>query len=166
VDSIIGTARAQPEPVVSATVVSPRLSFFECVERVDRAEFIRARDSLTPDLLAFIDRFTLEQYDRSNVRLFLSAPSSAGFGILGEELISVFALGRARSGVALVECAVAQGARWLTCLDADGRLSRLYGACGFRVTDRAPFRDDLAPAGWNYERFGRPDYVRMELACR
>ncbi len=47
-------------------------------------------------------------------------------------------------------------------LDAfDGYLPKLYTQYGFVETGRLPFNDEYAPAGWNFERDGRPDVVFM-----
>ncbi len=43
----------------------------------------------------------------------------------------------------------------------DGFLPDLYRQAGFRVVARTKFVDEFAPAGWDYNRFGRPDVVFM-----
>jgi hypothetical protein len=49
-------------------------------------------------------------------------------------------------------------------LDAIGPgLQKVYESVGFEVTERIPWDDQYAPEGWDYERFGRPDIVVMEV---
>jgi hypothetical protein len=43
----------------------------------------------------------------------------------------------------------------------DPYLPRLYNAYGFQAYDAWAFNDEYAPAGWDFEKFGRPDVVFM-----
>jgi hypothetical protein len=78
-------------------------------------------------------------------------------------LASVFSLPGAHHGDMLVSRSIAEGARFLSFFDTLGKLSNLYGRHGFKETFRAPWDATLAPPLWNYERWGRPNYVEMRL---
>lgn len=137
----------------------------ECLSTAQIVEFVRARDSLRADLLKFITLLSVQEYQTQGVRLFLAQNKSCGYGLKGQELISVFSLPGARMGKHLVSHAVAQGAREVNCYDVDGRLPRLYAGFGFVETSREPWNEALAPKGWDYERWGQPDYVWMKKSC-
>lgn len=61
-----------------------------------------------------------------------------------------------------VRDAIALGANRLDCFD--GFLPAYYARFGFVERDRCRWDDSLAPAGWDYDRWGRPDVVFMELS--
>ncbi len=147
----------------SAHLPTPALITEECLNRTERERFIAQRDKLSPDLRPFLTLFSIEEYDRDRVRLFLTADGNGGYGLKDGELISVFSLGGTRLGPALVHDAIIRGARKLECLDAHNHLSRFYARVGFIEIQRIPWDDQYAPADWNYARFGRPDLVFMEL---
>lgn len=135
----------------------------ECVLAEERERFVTQRDRLSTDLKAFLSPLTVADYDAAGIRLFLTPDGQGGYGLKGDELISVFSLAGANLGPTLVREAVARGARCLDCLDAHGVLTRLYAKAGFVEVRREPWNDEYAPPHWNYARFGRPDLVYMKV---
>lgn len=116
----------------------------------------------------------------SQCRLFLSKDGKSGFVIKnGDDLVSVFSQGA--SGDAVVECAIAAGARRLDCFNTI--LPAFYAAHGFRPVARIKFVDKFAPPDWDFDYFagkknvgtaqsprfskdwqgGRPDVIFMVL---
>ena len=153
-----------PEPQVRPRLfVVPALRTRECLQADDKRRFVAQRDLLRPDLLAFLTPATVEQYEHSGVRLFLTPDGQGGYGLRGEELVSVFSLSKGQPGTELVREAIARGARVLDCFDAYGVLTQFYAKLGFRELGRQPWNDAFAPPGWDYQRFGRPDFVQMSL---
>ncbi|OPX79371.1 MAG: Phage minor capsid protein 2 [Methanosaeta sp. PtaB.Bin039] len=93
-------------------------------------EFIRNRDKLPADLWSFLSPYTAEDYKAANVRLRMHESGTGGYGLKGNELISVFSLPGAHLGDSLVKDAVANGAKRLDCLGED--LVNLYKRNGFK----------------------------------
>lgn len=146
------------------TGISPQLfATYECITDTQRALFVAERDRLSQDLGAFLTPYSLEQYDRLDVQLFLAPCGRGGYGLLDGELISLFSLRGAGLGPTLVRDSIERGAWHLECLDARGVLGKFYGSFGFVEVDRIAWDDRYAPPHWNYERFGRPDLIKMEL---
>lgn len=52
------------------------------------------------------------------------------------------------------------GGRWLSVFDTP--VAERYAREGFRPVARIPWDDAYAPAGWDYDAFGRPDVIFME----
>ncbi len=154
----------QPQSLVRSRRLTVVPSYFtlECKLSSQQENFISQRNQLEEDLLAFLTPATADDYARRGVRLFLTADGQGGYGLNGDELISVFSLGKSRLGPQLVRDAIARGARRLDCLDANGVLANFYCKMGFVEVARKPWDDQFAPKGWNHERFGRPDLVTME----
>ncbi|HQF16017.1 MAG TPA: hypothetical protein PLI05_02990 [Methanotrichaceae archaeon] len=123
-------------------------------------EFIQSRDKLPADLWSFLSPYTAEDYKAANVRLRMHESGTGGYGLKGDELISVFSLPGAHLGDSLVKDAVANGAKRLDCLGED--LVNLYKRNGFKVIKTDKWDERYAPDGWNYSRFGRPDLYYME----
>ena len=42
-------------------------------------------------------------------------------------------------------------------------LNKMYETKGFREASRSPFNPEYAAPGWDYARFGKPDYITMKL---
>lgn len=107
--------------------------------------------------------------DGSTFRFFLSEDGKSGFAIKnGDDLVSVFAAADANHGDALIECAIAAGARRLDCFNTI--LPKLYAKHGFRPVARIAFNREYAPYDWDYDFFakgdfnhGEPDIVFMVL---
>lgn len=94
---------------------------------------------------------------------YLATRGLAGFGVTRDgELIALFNhTGPQGIGNRLIERAKAEGADHLYCFDTG--LVELYKQHGFKVTERFPWDEDQAPDGWNYEKYGKPDLVKMEV---
>lgn len=130
-----------------------------CSEEMDR--FIAARDSLPRHLQGFIVPYTVEEYHSKDATLFVTVDGRGGFALMQGELASLFSLPGAHYGDMLVQEAVERGAFKLSCYDTRGKLPSLYGRHGFEETFRAAWDDAFAPKKWNFEAWGRPDYVEM-----
>lgn len=129
-------------------------------EIAEPEEFVRVRDSLMPDLLAYLTPHTAEEYRRMRVKLYLSKDKKSGFGLkTDKQLISVFSLYK-RRGRKIVKLTVGLGAASVECLGE--MLRRLYGREGFQVIEKLPWNDAIAPKNWNYDRFGRPNYYILK----
>lgn len=63
-------------------------------------------------------------------------------------------------GKELMADAMANGARTLDVYR--GHLTDFYSNMGWKVKNFTPWNDEFAPEGWDYDRFGTPDYVEME----
>ena len=48
----------------------------------------------------------------------------------------------------------------------DGKLSELYEKCGFVEYQRFKWDDELAPKGWDYAKYDRPDVVYRRLEVK
>lgn len=147
-------AQAQPKPpaipVVSWHDASPK-------------EFLVGRDlSRRPGFLSGKTEAELQQLLKDGGLLQLSGDKTAGFALTAAgDLQNVFNNGSiAGAGKAAIVEAIARGARTLDCFD--GHLPTLYGKFGFVEIHRVPWDDQYAPAGWDYNRYGRPDVVFME----
>ena len=119
---------------------------------------IRAQQVLRAPLCYAID----PTVDLSDARCFKSADGLAGFAIKPDgELVNMHSFAKGR-GTALIEAAIARGARRLNVFA--GPVADRYLACGFREIERYTFSDALAPPGWIAFWWGRPDVIVMELA--
>lgn len=97
-----------------------------------------------------------------DVECYLTYDENAGFAITDDnELVGVFNDGQSGRGSELISLAVEYGADNLNCFDT--KLVDIYRDHGFEVVDRIEWDEQYAPENWNYEKFGRPDVVIMEL---
>lgn len=95
-------------------------------------------------------------------KYYLTKNHSAGYAISDDELVGLFNhTGPSGLGESLVIHSISRGARRLFCYDTE--LVSLYQKFGFTESDRAPWNDDLASDDWDYETYGKPDVVWMEL---
>lgn len=142
--------------------VVPEVAKFEPTTDVDR--FIDLRDQTPNHLKGFVTPHTAAEYKALGAEFYLSETGNAGFAIArndGNELISAFSLpGTTESGNLVYE-AIKAGAKQLWCFDTI--LPEMYGKFGFRENERFPWDDRLAPLQWDYERFGKPALIHMEL---
>jgi len=120
-------------------------TFSQAVAQAPRSEM------LTP--------YSAEEYAQG--RCFLSADKTAGYAILGTELVSLFNRGARGSGRLAIPHALRNGARTLCCFD--GFLPELYTRYGFMETRREPWNNAYAPTAWDYTKHGRPDVVWMHV---
>lgn len=104
---------------------------------------------------------------KSKFRFFLSEDRTSGFAIKnGDDLVSVFSLKGTHSMDAIVQCAIAAGARRLDCYNTF--LVPSYAKHGFVPVARVTFNQEFAPKDWSKEAFakyqnGEPDVVFMVL---
>lgn len=103
-------------------------------------------------------------------RVFMNPEGAAYIIDADGDLQGVFNAGEVRGlGQDAVRQAIRDGARTLDAYDvpeaiAGVNLPAYYGRFGFVETKRLPWSDEFAPPGWDYETYGRPDVVFMELA--
>jgi len=132
----------------------------------------QAMASLDPGPKEFVTHYTtreLRDMIAAGDKVFMH-PSGAGFMVKADgEFAGLFNAGTMR-GIApsAIEEAKKQGARHGFAFDVPKEISgvnlpELYGRHGFQVTDRMPFNEAYAPQGWMYDRYGRPDLVRIDL---
>lgn len=87
----------------------------------------------------------------------------AGFAVADDgELLALFNNSEINSlGERLIERAIDKGATWLFSFDT--KLTDIYRRHRFVETDRGGWDEDEAPDNWNYDKYGRPDVVWLEL---
>lgn len=124
-------------------------------------EFIKQRDKLPKDKKPFLTLYTANEYKTAGVKLKLHESGNGGYGLKGDELISVFSLPGNHLGYQLVEDAKANGARRLDCLGK--KLVSTYKRNGFEVVKIDKWDDRYAPKDWDYAEHGKPDIYYMEL---
>ena len=112
-----------------------------------------------PDKSPFVS--TDLEYD--TMSCYLAVEGNAGVAVAQDgEICSLFNdSAPSGTGKELVEFAISRGGNKLNCFD--GFLPEFYSDLGFQESGRISWDDQYAPAGWNYEKFGRPDVVTMEL---
>lgn len=133
----------------------------KCSSLQEMEAFIAARDSLPSRLHGFVVPYSLEDYLCKRAQLFLTADERGGFAVINGELASLFSLPGAHYGDVLVAASIQNGAERLSCYDNHGKLFKLYSRHGFRETLRVSWNDGFAPHDWDYDAWGRPDYVEM-----
>ena len=131
------------------------------IKEASPEEFIKQRDKLPKPLLNYLTPYTTEGYKTANVKLKLHKSGNGGYGLKGDELISVFSLPEKHLGSELVDDAIANGAKRLDCLGDS--LLNFYSDKGFKVVKTDKWDDKYAPNDWDYEKFKRPNLYYMEL---
>lgn len=113
--------------------------------------------------LEFLTVYTEEEIDKSD--LYISLDGGVGFGISPDkELFNLFNnTGTKLCGREAVDYAIFKGARKAFCFD--GFLRLYYAKHGFEVVDRVPWSKELAPANWDYDKYGTPDVVWLEISA-
>ena len=113
-----------------------------------------------PDRGAFLDP------DPGNIFLaFVSQDGKSGVYVKNDgEIGGLFNDAEQSRGSELIEKAVQHGGNHLDCFD--GFLPDYYRRHGFNEKNRVEWNDDHAPENWNYNKFGRPDVIIMELEDR
>lgn len=111
--------------------------------------------------LEFMAVHTEEELDKSD--LYIAMGADVGFAIgPDKELFNLFNnTGTKLCGREAVDYAISKGARKLSCFD--GFLCKYYERWGFEVVKAERWDDELAPIGWDYEKYGRPNVVWLEL---
>lgn len=124
-------------------------------------EFIQQRDKLPKIRRDFLTPYTADQYKADNVKLMLHASGGGGYGLKGNELISVFSLPGNHLGSNVVDDAISNGAERLDCLG--DTLLDFYAQKGFKLVKTDKWDDQFAPGNWDYAKSGRPNLYYMEL---
>ena len=111
--------------------------------------------------LEFLTIYTEEELDKAD--LYIATGGGVGFAISPDkELFNLFNnTGTKLCGREAVDYAITKGARKVSCFN--GFLRKYYERWGFRVVKRESWNEDLAPLGWDYDRYGKPDVVWLEL---
>jgi hypothetical protein len=111
--------------------------------------------------LEFLTINTEKELDKSD--LYIATGSGVGFAISSDrELFNLFNnTGTKLCGREAVDYALTKGARKVFCFD--GFLCKYYEKWGFKVYDRLPWSETLAPKNWDYKTYGKPDVVWLEL---
>ena len=94
---------------------------------------------------------------------YMTVGFNAGFGVTNDgELVALFN-DNAPSGMGMrmVQWSKNYGVEYLWCFD--GFLSENYKEHGFVVVENVEWNEEYAPEDWNYEKYGRPNVVKMEL---
>ena len=125
-------------------------------------QFLKGRDGLPKDYQPFVSSISKEEYKKRGVKLFVSKNGKSGYGIDKDgTLVSLYAKQGTKQGCYAVQSAIKNGATRLDCFD--GKLPKFYDAHGFIEYDRSKWDPKQAPDNWNYDRFGKPDYIFMKL---
>jgi hypothetical protein len=135
----------------------------ECRTFDEFDSFVSAREGLPEIRKLMIHRLSSDEYRSKGARLFMTVDGKGGFGLIGSELVSLFSYPDAHYGASLMDRAIAEGARCLSCFDVDDHLPRFYRCFGFREVARQSFNPQMAPSSWMYESLGQPDVVWMSL---
>ena len=132
--------------------------FERAITEVRKIEVTRPGEP-TRSLGETVYQYPTEEY--GPMRRYLSDDGLSGFAIKPDgDLVSVFSAPGLGRGEALVDAAVARGARKLDAFDEDGFLPQLYGSRGFVEVKREPWDPEQKADNW---RGGEPDVVYMEL---
>lgn len=132
-----------------------------CVEQVSRNEFhteLMEFEIEEPEKAAFLTIPVQE-----DTTYYTVPDHNAGFAVGDDgELLALFNnTDVPKLGRRLIEHAITKGVTWLFSFDT--KLTDIYRAHGFEETDRGGWDEDHAPDNWDYETYGRPDVVWMEL---
>lgn len=109
----------------------------------------------------FLEQKTIQQI--KDMKTFTSKDGKVGYGITKEgELVSVFNNSGKKGLLKIIMPeAILNGA---TSLDAyEGYLSGRYEEFGFEIVETIPWDDKFAPKGWDFDKYGRPNVVKMKL---
>lgn len=131
------------------------------ISKVSAQEFVAARDQLPTELRAFLTPYTAEQYDKDGVKLYLDKSGKGGFGIRGDEGISIFSVPGAHMGSKLMDASIKAGMKKLDCIG--NKLLKFYAKKGFKVTKIDKWDDKYKPEGWDTAKFGKPNIYYMQL---
>jgi hypothetical protein len=128
--------------------------------RVFRDALIRGAQSQSHG--AAVDIKPLEFYEDPSTHLVLSPDENAGAAVAADkELVSVFKVAGSAAKIADVLAEASKKAAYLTAFAANDKLPNLYMPHGFRPLARVAFDTEQAPANWNYEKQGKPDFLVM-----
>jgi len=137
------------------------LKFNSITTKKQFTDFSNAMNNVKKEHREYLTWYSWEEYKNEGVRLYLAEDGSTGYGITKDgTLISLFSVEGKHNGAKAIRSAIENGATNLECFD--GKLPTIYSRYGFTVVERYSWDDSLAPATWNYEKFGKPDFVVMK----
>jgi len=125
-------------------------------------EFQENMQKVRPEHKLFLDWYSWEEYKEKGIRLYMEENGYTGFGITKDNmLVTLWTRADAPKGIGRksIKYAIEQGVDNLECFD--GYLPKLYSQFGFKIEDRFPWNPEYAPEGWDYKKFGTPDYLVM-----
>jgi hypothetical protein len=130
-------------------------------KKVDSKEFNRQLSfSKRLEFVTVYDEKTLDAWDK-----YVAIGSGVGFALIpGKEIeiANVFNnTGVRLCGREAMTEAIRLGGRTVFCFD--GFLAHYCESLGFTEYNRAKWCDELAPANWNYERYGWPGVVWLRF---
>jgi len=157
---------------------TPRGRFYQLSNEPMSAEIYAESMNLLPEnmrkFVTVLSPEEIQQGMKDGNRYYMT-DQGAGFAIGADgEFMGVFNAGPER-GMApeMVRQSIEEGATHLFAFDADKsasvvNLPELYGSVihngkQYQITERMPWNDEYAPENWNYDLYGRPEYVRMDL---
>jgi hypothetical protein len=118
------------------------------------------------DRAGFLTPYSPEELAARDAKLFLSHGGDVGGALYRNapgdiEIGSLFNAGGPKgSGTAMLNALKNKGGNYLEAFDS---LKPVYERAGFNETSRSPWNPEFAPPDWNYEKYGTPDYLRMDL---
>lgn len=125
-------------------------------------EFAMAVAQIPPKYQPFLTPYSAEDY--SAMKRFMTPDGKTGFAIKPDgELVSLFDNSDVpNQGKAALVQAIKAGAVYLNCFDSMNHfLPQLYTDFGFEGFRADKFDINLAPAGWDFQKFGTPDIISM-----
>ena len=128
------------------------------------SEFVQKRDEhLSKKYAAFVSTYTAAEYESMGAKAYLSKSGKSGFVLKPNgDIISVFSATGSGEGYGAMLDAIRQGGTKLDCFD--GFLAdEFYPKFGFKEYDSLTWNDKYAPAGWDYDKFNKPDIIFMRL---
>jgi hypothetical protein len=156
--------KVAPQPKEEKKSIDPGNDLFQGKLNVGSAtakDFVEARDKLPTELRAFLTPYTPEQYEKDGVKLYLDKSGKGGFGLRGDEGISIFSAPGAHMGSKLMDESIKLGMKKLDCIG--NKLLKFYAKKGFKVTKIDKWDDKYKPDGWDTAKFGRPNIYYMVL---
>jgi hypothetical protein len=119
------------------------------------------------DRAAFVTDYSSEQLEKMQA-LYVTADGKCGLAVLNHGDGRIEATGAFNNGAqkgALLDMLRDSTERdGVNYAEAFGPfLPKYYAGAGFGVENEYPFDEEQAPAGWNYEKHGRPNYYTMRL---
>lgn len=111
--------------------------------------------------LEFLTRYS--DIIRDGWEFYVATGGGVGFTLVpGGEIVNIFNnTGIKLCGREALAKAVRLGGRKVFCFD--GFLRKLYEKFGFVEVTRAKWDPMFAPSAWNYDKYGKPDVVWLEL---
>ncbi|MDR3560468.1 MAG: hypothetical protein P4N59_03355 [Negativicutes bacterium] len=147
----------QAQGVRPENAASPGVAENAEFKPVSAETFIAARDKSTKR--PFLTPYTADEMKGWQHYL---TDDGVGFALTPEkDMVGVFNnSGKPDAGAKAVTLAIAKGAKTADAIA--GYLDRYYNGFGFNIKESVPWDDKLAPRGWDYAKYGRPNVVFLE----